>query len=111
MNHRFMASFAHLVKKFYPKPVVSLDHFRPGDAIDVHFKQEGSARPGSFAGTCIWIRRKDHLSSFCVVKKSSAQVQVIRTFMFYAPSLVSVNIVKKAKKYRRAKLFHLVQNS
>lgn len=78
--------------------------FRSGDEIIVEYQQAGLSRPALFTGTCI-VNRNHY---FTVIKMSGA-VQVVRSFSYYAKTLLSVKVKTKAKKYRRAKLTYLIR--
>ncbi len=80
--------------------------FRAGDNIIVEYQQIGLARPTTFIGTCITDK-----PNFFTVAKMSGAVQVVRSFSYYALSLISVQVKVKAKRYRRANLTYLIRDS
>lgn len=85
--------------------------FQVGDQVKVHFKSVDS-RAGKtqvFSGVVIRIRGENNAKTFTVLKNASAGVKVERIYPVNSPLLEKVEVVKKSKKVRRAKLYFLAR--
>jgi large subunit ribosomal protein L19 len=84
-----------------------LPDFRPGDTIKVMVRvREGDKeRLQAFEGVCVG-RRGGGISETFTVRKVSAGVGVERIFPLHAPSIASIELIRKGK-VRRAKIYYL----
>lgn len=88
-------------------------NFSVGDQVKVHFKaadalgQLAKSKTQTFSGIVIGIKGEGVSATFRVLKDATAGVKVERIFPVKSPLLEKVEIVKKAKKVRRAKLYYL----
>jgi len=84
-----------------------LPDFRPGDTVKVMVRvREGDKeRLQAFEGVCIG-RRGGGISETFMVRKVSAGVGVERIFPLHAPSIASIELIRKGK-VRRAKMYYL----
>lgn len=80
--------------------------FRPGDTIRVHQKiSEGDkTRIQVFEGVVL---RIDNNSKTFTVRKVSDGIGVERIWSFETPWIESIEVKRRAKKIRRAKLYYL----
>lgn len=84
-------------------------NFKVGDQVKVHFSalDTGRAKTQVFSGIVIGIKGTGVSKTFRVLKDAAAGVKVERVFPLTSPLLEKVEVVKKAKKVRRAKLYYL----
>jgi large subunit ribosomal protein L19 len=84
-----------------------LPDFLPGDTVRVQVRvREGDKeRLQAFEGVCIG-RRGGGISETFTVRKVSAGVGVERIFPLHAPSIATIEVVRRGK-VRRAKLYYL----
>ncbi len=85
----------------------TIPEFRPGDTLRVNVKvTEGSReRVQAFEGVCI-ARRNRGIGSAFTVRKISYGEGVERIFPLYAPTIDSIEVVRRGV-VRRAKLYYL----
>jgi large subunit ribosomal protein L19 len=85
----------------------SLDEFKVGDTVKVHFKivESKSERIQIFEGLVIAIKNSRIGRTF-MVRKNSYGVGVERIFPVHSPRIVRIEVVR-AGKVRRAKLYYI----
>lgn len=86
-----------------------LENFKVGDQVKVYFKSLDTARAKTqvFSGIVIRIRGTGLAKTFTVLKDAKGGIKVERIFPLNSPLLEKVEVVKKAEKVRRAKLYYL----
>jgi large subunit ribosomal protein L19 len=82
---------------------------RVGDTVRVKYNivEGGKSRIQTYEGIVISMRGRDENTSFTVRRIGDRGVGVERIWPLNAKSLVDVEVVKSAKKIRRAKLYYL----
>ena len=82
---------------------------RVGDTVRVKYNivEAGKSRIQTYEGIVISMRGRAENKSFTVRRIGDRGVGVERIWPLNAKSLVDVEVVKNAKKIRRAKLFYL----
>ena len=85
-----------------------IPEFSPGDTVKVSVRiREGDReRVQVFQGVVIGRRGSGPATSFTVRRIASHGIGVERTFLFYSPTLESLEVVRRGK-VRRAKLYYL----
>ncbi len=88
-----------------------MQNFKVGDQVKVYFKSPETARAKTqvFQGVVIRIKGEGKLKTFTVLKDATAGVKVERIYPVNSPLLEKVEVVKKAAKARRAKLYYLAR--
>lgn len=86
-----------------------LPDIRPGDIIRVHQKMRGGEKekPQVFEGMVIAKKHGVGLSATITVRKESFGVGVERTYPLHSPTIERIEVVSRAKRIRRAKLYYL----
>jgi len=101
-----------------------MQNFKVGDQVKVHFKLASLARFAEsrqadksketqrsktqvFSGVVLAIDGQGISKTFKVLKDATAGIKVERTFPIESPLLEKVEVVKKPKKVKRAKLYFL----
>ena len=84
-----------------------LPDFFPGDTlrVQVRVREGDKERLQAFEGVCIG-RRGGGMSESFTVRKVSAGVGVERIFPLHAPTIASIDVVRRGR-VRRAKLYYL----
>lgn len=84
-----------------------LPEFYPGDTlrVQVRVREGDKERLQAFEGVCIG-RRGAGISETFTVRKVSAGVGVERIFPLHAPSLATIEVVRRGR-VRKAKLYYL----
>jgi len=84
-----------------------LPEFDPGDTVRVLYRvREGEKeRTQAFEGTCI-AKRGGGMNETFTVRKISSGIGVERIFPLHAPSIKSIEVVRRGR-VRRAKLYYL----
>lgn len=92
-------------KRFKKAPMAT---FRSGDTVQVHVKiLEGEkARVQIYEGVVLKAKKGGLDSSF-TVRKISNGVGVERTFPYYSSAIEKVEVISRAQKNRRARLYYL----
>jgi len=85
-----------------------IENFRSGDTVSIEYKQVNQTKSAFFEGTVIKSTKKEHTSSITVAKMSSHGVQIVRTFNICNPIFIGLKVVRKATKYRRARLYYKI---
>ena len=82
---------------------------RPGDVVRVHQKfQEGEkSRIQIFEGLVLARKHGKEAGATFTVRKVSLGVGVERVYPLYSPNITKIEIVKRAPKVRRAKLYYI----
>lgn len=82
---------------------------RPGDVVRVHQKfQEGEkSRIQIFEGLVLARKHGAEAGATFTVRKVSLGVGVERVYPLYSPNVTKIEIVKRAPKVRRAKLYYI----
>lgn len=83
--------------------------FNPGDTIRVStiIKEGNKERLQAFEGVVISIRGAGASQTFTVRKIGAGGIGVERIWPVISPSLKKIDVVKRAKLVRRAKLYYL----
>lgn len=82
---------------------------RPGDVVRVHQKfQEGDkSRIQIFEGLVLARKHGTEAGATFTVRKVSSGVGVERVYPLFSPNITKIEIVKRAPKVRRAKLYYI----
>lgn len=90
----------------YPK---NRPFFQPGDTLNVacEITEGTTTRVQKFQGVCIR-RQGAQITETFTVRKMSSGIGVERTFPLYAPTVKSIEVIKRGS-VRRAKLYYLRQ--
>ena len=85
-----------------------LPEIKPGQTVKVHqkIKEAGKERIQIFEGVVISKRGGNNINATITVRKISEGVGVEKIFPIYSPTIVKIEVIKKAK-VRRAKLYYL----
>ena len=88
-----------------PNPRIA--KFQPGDTVKVSIsvKEGDRQRTQVLEGVVIRVRGKGHDASF-TIRRISHEIGVERTFLFDAPSVEAVEVVRQGS-VRRARLYYL----
>lgn len=87
--------------------------FNVGDQIKVYFKsadavgKSAKSKTQVFSGIVLGFGGEGISKTFRVLKNATAGIEVERIFPLESPLLEKVEVVKKGKKIKRAKLYHL----
>ena len=90
-----------------------MSDFNVGDQVKVYFKSGNVLRKSTksktqvFSGIVLGSRGEGISKTFRVLKDATARVKVERIFPLESPLLEKVEVIKKARKVRRAKLYYL----
>lgn len=86
----------------------NIPDMRPGDTVKVvqMIKEGDKQRPQAFEGLVIALRHGRGINGMLTVRKISFGIGVERVFPLHAPTVKSIEIVRRAK-VRRAKLFYV----
>lgn len=101
----FVASQA---KEIFESRVVKFPNFSSGDLISVKYKilEDGGTRTQVFSGVVISKRKSiSNFSSSFILRKISSGVGVEKSFMFYSPIIVEIEVLKRGSA-RKAKLYY-----
>jgi len=79
------------------------NQFRVGDRIRVHLEK------AFFEGTVIAKRGRGISKTFTVKRIGVNRITIERIFPLYSSKISKIDILRKAKKIRRAKLYYLRQ--
>ena len=82
---------------------------RPGDILRIHQKIIGGekGKPQVFEGILIAKKHGKGPSAMITLRKESFGVKVERTYPLHSPVIERIEIVSRAKRIRRAKLYYL----
>jgi len=88
---------------------MGLPDIRPGDIIRVHQKMKGGdkEKPQIFEGIVIAKKHGVGPSATITVRKESFGIGVERVYPLHSPTIERIEIVSRAKRTRRAKLYYL----
>jgi large subunit ribosomal protein L19 len=84
-----------------------LSHFKVGDVIKVYqeIEENKKKRVQSFEGLVIAKKHGNEPGATFVVRKKIAGVGIEKTFPIHSPTIKKIEIIKRAKKVTKAKLY------
>ncbi len=84
-----------------------LSHFKVGDVIKVYqeIEENKKKRVQSFEGLVIAKRHGNEPGATFIVRKKIAGVGIEKTFPIHSPTIKKIEIIKRAKKVTKAKLY------
>lgn len=86
----------------------NLQEIKPGQTVKVHqkIKEGDKERIQVFEGIVIARNAGNNIGATITVRKISAGIGVEKIFPIYSPTIVKIEVIKKAK-VRKAKLYYL----